>query len=380
MSNSLIFTPKATLTNRLTSEIIKEQENTFTQLEFLCQALEAVPNAVAILNRERQIIYANPAFHGYINGGNPVEIIGARVGEAVGCIHAFEQTTGCGTSETCTTCGALHAMLQAQQGKKSVQECRITRLVKDEMEAVDLRVWATPFQIEQDVFTIFAATDIANEKRRNILERIFFHDIRNTAGVIYGVAELMRMGVQEHEGTEFSQLLIQASQKLLDEINAQQQILAAEQGELIVTQCPILSLNVLHRVVSLYEKHPVATERYLQIAPDAESFVIQSDEALLGRVIANMVKNALEACRPGETVTLGCKVQEDQAYFWVHNPSFMPRNVQLQVFNRSFSTKGKDRGLGTYSIKLLTEQYLHGSVSFTSSKEEGTVFTAVYPV
>lgn len=41
----------------------------------------------------------------------------------------------------------------------------------------------------------------------------------------------------------------------------------------------------------------------------------------------------------------------------------MPRTSQLQIFQRSFSTKGKGRGLGTYSIKLLTERYLKGTAS-----------------
>ena len=58
----------------------------------------------------------------------------------------------------------------------------------------------------------------------------------------------------------------------------------------------------------------------------------------------------------------------------------MLREVQLQVFQRSFSTKGTDRGLGTYSMKLLSERYLHGSVSFTSTPEEGTIFRARYPL
>jgi signal transduction histidine kinase len=57
----------------------------------------------------------------------------------------------------------------------------------------------------------------------------------------------------------------------------------------------------------------------------------------------------------------------------------MPRDVQLQVFQRFFSTKGAGRGLGTYSIRLLTERYLKGNVSFTSSPEEGTTFRVCYP-
>jgi len=73
-------------------------------------------------------------------------------------------------------------------------------------------------------------------------------------------------------------------------------------------------------------------------------------------------------------------VKDKGIRFWVNNPNFMPREVQLQVFQRSFSTKGAGRGLGTYSIKLLTERYLKGMVSFSTSPETGTTFQAWYPM
>jgi sensor histidine kinase regulating citrate/malate metabolism len=57
----------------------------------------------------------------------------------------------------------------------------------------------------------------------------------------------------------------------------------------------------------------------------------------------------------------------------------MPSEVQLQVFQRSFSTKGAGRGLGTYSMKLISERYLQGCVSFVSTAPDGTVFSADYP-
>ena len=56
----------------------------------------------------------------------------------------------------------------------------------------------------------------------------------------------------------------------------------------------------------------------------------------------------------------------------------MPRQVQLQIFKRSFSTKGAARGLGTYSMRLLSERYLKGVVSFTGEKlYETQVLSAV---
>ena len=45
------------------------------------------------------------------------------------------------------------------------------------------------------------------------------------------------------------------------------------------------------------------------------------------------------------------------------------------MFQRSFSTKGAGRGLGTYSIKLLGEKYLNGKVGFISEQGRGTIFS-----
>jgi sensor histidine kinase regulating citrate/malate metabolism len=87
-----------------------------------------------------------------------------------------------------------------------------------------------------------------------------------------------------------------------------------------------------------------------------------------------MLKNAIEATERNGNVNIGCLNDEDTITFWVKNSAFIPRDSQLQIFNRSFSTKGLDRGLGTYSMKLLTEKYLKGKISFTSDKENGTIF------
>jgi signal transduction histidine kinase len=129
-----------------------------------------------------------------------------------------------------------------------------------------------------------------------------------------------------------------------------------------------------------YSGHQLASGKQIVIDHTSDDVRIQSDQTLLWRVLGNMVKNALEASSAGDMVTLHCQHAGDTVIFGVHNPAFMARNVQLQVFKRSFTTKGDGRGLGTYSIKLLTEQYLGGEVSFHSTREGGTTFMARFPL
>ena len=120
--------------------------------------------------------------------------------------------------------------------------------------------------------------------------------------------------------------------------------------------------------------------RKIVLAQSSANITFASDPTLLKRSLGNLLRNALEACQPGETVTLSCQVQGGDIVFAVHNPGAIPPASQLQIFNHSFTTKGLGRGLGTYSVKLLIERYLKGRVHFISTPEVGTTFYVTLPV
>jgi len=147
------------------------ESQTLLDPELLAQCFEVVNEIVLILNRQRQIVFYNSHFARLLGHPNRQNLIGLRPGEAIGCIYACE-VGGCGTSEFCSTCGAVQAILQAQQGKADVKECRVLR--GPQSEAMDLRVRTTPLEFRGEEFTVFAASDISHEKRRNALERVFF--------------------------------------------------------------------------------------------------------------------------------------------------------------------------------------------------------------
>jgi len=256
------------------------------------------------------------------------------------------------------------------------EECRITAELDGHQEALDLRVWANPVSIEGKTFTLLSSRDIADEKRKAFLERIFLHDLMNTATALRGATAMM--GADELEVT--AERIGSLSSRIIDEISSQRQLIAAESNELVARPEALNSLELLRGVVATYRCSDVLAGRLLCIAPDAAGLTFESDPSLLGRVVGNMTKNAIEATPAGQTITLGCRLEQGRVTFWVNNPTYMPEKVRLQVFNRSFSTKGAGRGLGTYSMKYLTEKYLEGDLSFTSTMHEGTTFVARYPM
>jgi signal transduction histidine kinase len=160
----------------------------------------------------------------------------------------------------------------------------------------------------------------------------------------------------------------------VDEIIGQRDLLSAETNELKPVYCAESSHNLLLQLMSLYATAPTAQGQQITLQSTCEDVQIVTDIRLVHRVLGNMVKNALEAGHPGDAVTLGCRDEGDGVRFFVRNGSVIPKNVQDNIFRRRFSTKGESRGLGTYSMLLLTERYLRGSVGFTSAETEGTTF------
>lgn len=340
--------------------------------------LDAIPGILTILNTHRQIVYANQALQALLGVEGLEPLSGMRPGEALDCIHARRTVGGCGTTENCSTCGAVLSILAGLAGRKDVRECRITRCLQGRTEALDLAVQSVPLDYRNEKFTVFAVSDISHEKRRAVLESLFFHDILNVAGSIKGFAELLR-DYDPAGKEEIYAHIHSAAERVVDEIQAQRMVAAAENRELQVQPEEIRSCEFLRQMVELYRRHEVAENRRLVLSPAAVELTLVSDRTLLGRVLGNMIKNALEASQAGETVTVDCRQADDRIEFSVHNPAVIVQSAQLQIFQRSFSTKGHGRGLGTYSMRLLSG-YLQGEVSFTSDADVGTVFRVSYPL
>lgn len=363
---------------RVPVNIVHQQARAFDTQPLTPKLLNSVLNYIFVLNPQRQIIFASQNVRQLTPDRSCDQLLGLRPGEALGCIHACEHTGGCGTSRFCSECGTVKAILASLAGHSDLQECRLTRTIQCKTEALDILVYASPFTHEGQTFSLFSVSDISHQKRRRVLERIFFHDVVNTAGALEGLLGLLKFQVPDNLKPELK-VAEHACHDLLDQIQAQIDLTMAESNELVVAATPLNSKMLLLSVVDLFRNHEVAKERNLVVADNSPSMALISDATILKRVLGNLVKNALEAIRPGETVTLGCAPAGDGVQFTVHNPGVIPQKVQLQLFNRSFSTKGNGRGLGTYGAKLLTESYLKGTVGFESTPEQGTLFQVVLP-
>jgi len=352
--------------------------NDYTELRsvaYIEELVDALPYIAVILNRNREIVFSNKALLQLMGIENIVDLLGQRPGEAMNCIHSETMEAGCGTSEHCQVCGAANAILMCQENGVAVtEECRIRTSINGTEDCLDLEVTASPLTWAENKLTVFTARDISSKKRKEALERIFFHDVMNTAGTLQGVVDLLKQVDDPAKINKFVYLLGEVSSDLNEEILTQKSLVSAENGELVVKNFEIYLNETLGHIIEEYRRHELAQKRNITFKKNTCDCTVHTDPVLLKRIMGNMIKNALEATADGGRVTVNCNMASETVIIQVHNPGFMPKEVQQQVFQRSFSTKGVGRGLGTYSMKLLGEKYLQGKVSFDSTAKAGTVF------
>ncbi|MFP4054607.1 MAG: PAS domain-containing protein [Phycisphaerae bacterium] len=106
--------------------------------------LEAMPIPVLVVNRDRRVLWVNPAAEEQM-GLLAEAAYYRRGGEALQCIHAGEHPDGCGYGGACVDCPVRLSVAEAVDGGK-VYRRKVTMQLKEEvgMRDVHLMITAAP--------------------------------------------------------------------------------------------------------------------------------------------------------------------------------------------------------------------------------------------
>ncbi|MFV0348211.1 MAG: ATP-binding protein [Halodesulfovibrio sp.] len=362
-----------------TKEAAQEIQRLRDKVAEVLQGLVAqtVPVAFTVLNLNRAIIFANEAACKLFGVESEADLLGRRPGEIVSCVHANKDM--CGGSACCEYCGNVKAVLGVSTAGVACEESRVLTEQKGRIKALNLRVQAYRLELGDDVLALCYLTDISREKYREMLETLFLHDSLNALGGILGAVRIMS-GQVDSCYANLAQATEERTDQLIREVKFFQTFFSAEQGEFVPAPEPLHAVEFLHDLKVLGALFPCAEgKRILVDEADYDAHFV-TDRHLLQRSMENLLKNALEASSKGDEVHLGFLRKGRKMHFYVRSRPYMPQHIQAQLFQRTFSTKRRGRGLGTYSARMFVTNYLGGTVSFESSPDEGTVFWVQIPV
>jgi signal transduction histidine kinase len=336
--------------------------------------LDSVEGHLVVLNPQRQVVAANAEFLD-LCGFSELPEAGLRLGELVRCVSSGLNEGGCGTSAHCASCGAVLAVLEVLEDRRtSERECHLCFETSSGRQTKEFRVKATPLDVAGQSFVVVVFQDISAEKRRQVLEQVFFHDLKNLLAGLSGYGEPAKL----QSGDQVASSIVRLSKLVAAEVEAQALVARAEAGDITPRVEPVDVASVIHDLEDIFREAPCSRNKGWQVTGPRPT--LATDRTALVRVLVNMVKNAYEASAPGDVVSLEVRSTAEGTTFAVSNPGALSPEVALRIFERSFSTKaGPGRGLGTYSMRLLTDRVLGGRVDFVSTLAEGTRFTLWLP-
>jgi hypothetical protein len=182
---------------------------------------------------------------------------------------------------------------------------------------------------------------------------------------------------------QYRQLALEMSDianRLQREIEIQRALSHATPGVYKVQLEDLSASELIESLRSIFLHHSAVQNRALQFASVDNNIRLTTDRSLLDRVLSNMITNALEASNDQGTVRVRVADSAETVTFCVWNATEIPAGVKPRIFQRYFSTKrGIARGQGTFIMKLFSERYLRGQLSFSSSAAEGTEFRLSLP-
>ncbi|GAB7078591.1 PAS domain S-box protein [Megalodesulfovibrio paquesii] len=239
---------------------------------------------------------------------------------------------------------------------------------------------------------IWLLDDISDRKRsddlRRDMERITQHDLKTPLNAIMPIPELIRMsGPLNAEQSELLQHVERSAQQMQTMITRSLDLVRIEQGRYTFSPVPVDLCAILRKVAADLQPLARSLDVLLRLfvngdpldhAAAGQLVVAASDPLLCYSILANLIRNALEASGPYDEVTVRI-TGGGECFISVHNPSEVPAEIRSRFFEK-YVTHGKPRGLGlgAYAVKLMAEVQ-GGTVALESCCGSGTTVTVQLP-
>ena len=183
---------------------------------------------------------------------------------------------------------------------------------------------------------------------REEVEHISRHDLKNPLMVMMNIPGILKRQVNISEDQKkWLSLIEDAARKMLDLINRSIDLFKMEKGVYTLAATDVDALSVARQVVAASAQ--MAAERSVGMAlflngmqaSESDTFLLRGEELLFYSMLANLVKNAVEASPAESLVSLSFR-DGDPAIISLHNEGAIPQNIRGRFFEK-FATAGEKR-------------------------------------
>jgi PAS domain S-box-containing protein len=229
------------------------------------------------------------------------------------------------------------------------------------------------------------------ERMREELTHLLIHDLRSPLTVMQGSISLVGRLLRQHNYEEIPKLLSMAqsgNEQMLHMINQLLDISQLESDRMPIHPEPVAVAPLLEQVAGRFAPLATAATIDLQVLVEPDVLPLNADAVLVGRVLDNLVDNAIKFTPDGGQVRLWARMASPASppavLIGVTDtgpgiPSDLVGNL-FKKFQRVPKQTGRRRGsgLGLYFCRLVVETH-GGQMSVASLPEQGSTFTLRLP-
>jgi signal transduction histidine kinase len=206
------------------------------------------------------------------------------------------------------------------------------------------------------------------------------HDLRSPLTAIRGKLEMWLSGTNNEEHTEPIVSAIEELDQLADFLNKSLDVAEARADALRLTRTDIDLSQLLRAMVDLYE--PSMAEKGLHIRLSREDRVIvNGDEGLIHRMIANLLDNELKHLAPASSVDLSLQTNDGIASLTLEDSGkgFDPEVLEHVFIRRVKGKTSTGHGLGLAFVDAVARAH-SGSVEVENCSTGGARITVSLPL
>jgi signal transduction histidine kinase len=227
----------------------------------------------------------------------------------------------------------------------------------------------------------------AGELREEV-NRIMRHDLKTPLNAIIGFSDLLLTNPKcppcDPEHHKMLAIIRESGYRLLEMINSSLDLYKMEQGTYLLHPQPVDIMGVIIKIRQAFQNR-IASKRLevlmlIEGEDDLGSCFVLGEELLCYSLLANLIKNAIEAAPIMGQITIGWRRQQDKAQLAIHNQGAVPAELIDRFFDK-YTTFGKagGTGLGTYSAMLIAK-IQNGTITMETSEQDGTTLRVLLPL
>lgn len=226
-----------------------------------------------------------------------------------------------------------------------------------------------------------AETLAENLHLKEDVERLARHDLKTPLGTIISLSQILLEGGSLSDSDHGTVETIEsAGYRILEMVNRSLDLFRMEAGTYELRPQAVDLTTLADRVGS--DLRPLCQERSVTLrfsSTEGHEAVANAEELLSYSMLANLMKNAIEAAPSGSFVTVSTYVDSTRTGVSIHNQGAVPAAIRADFF-RKYASHGKKAGtgLGTYSARLMARTQ-GGDVEMNTSEATGTTLHVRLP-